>query len=150
MAELLNEDETQTMKAAAFGAVFLVANADPGFFNVLRESFAASGALASSRGLVKQVLTTGRLPKLPKSPPNDPGVEASAGAGTGGTSSATKAFVLAALRESVDILAAKVPDELPNFRQTVMDAVDRVASAADGVSDRELAVLAEVREALGA
>lgn len=149
MAELLSEDEKQTMKAAAFGAVFLVANADPGLFSVLRESFAAAGAFTGSTGLVRQVLTTGRPPKLPKPSPDSPETEAVGDAGTGGNPSVTKTFVLAALRESVAALSVKVPDELENFRQTVLDAVNRVASVSDGASERESAMIAEVKQALG-
>jgi hypothetical protein len=141
MAEPLTEDEKQTLKAAAFGAVYLVSNADPGFFNVLRESFAASAALAGASGLVKEVLTGGPLPKLPKSPPAD-----SAGGGAG--RSDTEAFVLSALRRSLAILAAKAPAELENYRSTVANAVDRVAGAADGVSEQESGMIAKVKAAL--
>jgi hypothetical protein len=141
MAEPLTEDEKQTLKAAAFGAVYLVSNADPGFFNVLRESFAASGALAGATGMVKEVLTTGTLPRLPKSPPAD-----SAGAGAGLPD--TAAFVLSALRRSVAILAGKAPEELENYRSTVINAVNRVAATAHGVSEKESAMISTVKEAL--
>ena len=141
MALPLTEDERQTLKTAAFGAVYLVANADPGFFNVLRESFAASGALAGATGPLREVLTKGPLPRLPKSPPAD-----SAGAGAG--QSDPIEFVLSALRRSVAILAEKAPDELAEYQSTVIGAVDRVAEAADGVSEKEYAMIARVKEAL--
>ena len=131
MAEPLTEDEKQTLKAAAFGAVYLVSNADPGLFDTLRESYAASAALAGSTGLVKDVLTGGDLPKLPKSPPAN---EAE--------------VVLPALRRSLAILAAKAPEELASYRTTVINAVDRVAGAADGVSGQESAMVAKVKQAL--
>lgn len=132
MSEPLTEDEKQTLKAAAFGAVYLVSNADhPGIFNVLRESFAASAALAGATGLVKEVLTSGDLPKLPKAPPAD-----------------EAAVVLPALRRSLAILAAKAPQELANYRSTVVEAVDRVAGAARGVSEPESEMIAKVKEAL--
>jgi hypothetical protein len=127
MTDPLTDEEKQTLKAAAFGAVFLVANADPGFFAVLRESFAASDALADSTGLVKEVLTGGALPKLP---------------------SDAEGYVLPALRRSVDILSAKAPEELENYRRTVEVAIERVAGAADGVSARETAVIEKVTAAL--
>jgi hypothetical protein len=131
MAEPLTEDEKQTLKTAAFGAVYLVANADPGFVNVLRESFAASGALAGATGLVKEALIKGPLPRLPKSPPAD-----------------VAEVVLPALRRSVAILAEKAPDELEPYQSTVLTAVDRVAEAANGVSEKEYAMIARVKEAL--
>jgi hypothetical protein len=130
MAEPLTEDEAQTLKTAAFGAVYLVANADPGFFNVLRESFAASGALADATGLVKEVLTKGQLPRLPESPVEVADV------------------VLPALRRSVAILAEKAPDDLERYQATVLSAVDRVARAAHGVSEKEYAMITRVKEAL--
>jgi hypothetical protein len=127
VTESLTDEELQTLKAAAFGAVYLVANADPGFFAVLRESFAASDAFADSTGLVKQVLTGGGLPKLP---------------------SDAESFVLPALRRSVRILSAKAPEELENYRHTVELTVDRVAGAADGVSVQETAMIDKVKAAL--
>jgi hypothetical protein len=141
MAEPLTEDEKQTLKAAAFGAVYLVSNADPGFFNVLRESFAASGALAGATGVVKEVLTSGTLPRLPKSSTAD-------SADIDASQSDTAAFVLSALRRSVAILAGKAPEELENYRSTVINAVDRVAGAANGVSEKESAMISTVKEAL--
>jgi hypothetical protein len=131
MGEPLTEDEKQTLKAAAFGAVYLVSNADQGFFSTLRESFAASGALAGASGLVGDLLTRGPLPKLPKSPPVD---EAE--------------VVLPALRRSVQILAAKLPEELETYRATVTDAVERVAAAVHGVTARESDMVAKIKTAL--
>jgi hypothetical protein len=151
MGEPLTEDEKQTLKTAAFGAVYLVSNADPGFFNALRESFAASAAIAGTAGLVREALTAGPLPRLPKAPPaHTAGVGAgqSGTAGVGAGQSDTAEVVLAALRRSVAILAEKAPEELENYQATVVDAVDRVAQAADGVSEPEYAMIARVKEAL--
>lgn len=144
MTEPLTENEEHTLKAAVFGAVYLVSNADPGLFSALRESFAASGALADATGLVRDVLTSGMLPRLPKAPPPE-----AAGPDTAEASDTT-AYVQSALRESVEILSDKAPGEVANLRAIVIDAVDRVAAAADGVSDKEKTMIAMVREALGA
>ena len=133
MTSPLTDDEKSVLKTAAFGAVYLVSNADPGFFSMLRESFAASDALAGSTGLIKEVLTTGGLPKLPKSSPAE-----------------AEAQVLPALRRSLGILAEKAPGEVENYRATVLGAVDRVAHATHGVHPAEEAALAKVRAALGA
>jgi hypothetical protein len=131
MAEVLTDEERLTLKTAAFGAVFLVSNADPGFFSMLRESFAASGALAGATGLTKEVLTARGMPQLPKS-----------------SSAEVEAAVLPALRRSVAILREKAPEELENYRSTVVTAVDQVAGAASGVSETERAMIAKVRDAL--
>ena len=68
MVERLTAEERLTLKTGALGAVFLVSNADPGMVAVIRESFAASGALADTSGVVKEALTTVPLPKMPRDP----------------------------------------------------------------------------------
>lgn len=128
MAERLTEGEKRALKAAAFGAVYLVSNADdPGVVNAIRESFAASAALAGTTGLVREILTGGELPKPA------PG-EASE--------------VLSALRRALAILAAKAPQELASYRSAVLGAVDRVAGAVGGVTARESELIDRVRDAL--
>jgi hypothetical protein len=133
VSDALTPDERATLKRAAFGAVYLVSNADPGFFAMVRESAAASDAFTDSSGLVRDVLTTGALPRLPR---NDP--------------ARVEAEVLPALRQSLGILAAKAPDEVDVYRATVLAAVERTAAVVRGVNDEEAAVLAKVRDALGA
>lgn len=128
VSEPLTPDERATLKRAAFGAVYLVSNADPGFVAMLRESAAASGAFTDTTGLLNEVLTTGALPKLPR---ND-----------------AEAAVLPALRESLTILTAKAPDLVDAYRSTVLAAVERTATAVHGVNDQEAAILAKVRVAL--
>lgn len=130
MAEL-TDDERSTLKTGAFGAVYLVSNADPGLFSMVRESFAASDAFAGATGLVKDVLTTGELPKLPRDTPE-----------------AVEALVLPALRRAVAVLTAKSPHDLEHYRSTVISAADRVASAASGVDPAETAMIAKIKQAL--
>jgi hypothetical protein len=130
--EPLTDEEKQILKTGAFGAVYLVSHADPGFFSMLRESVAASGALANSTGLVREVLTGGGQPRVPRQPPE-----------------AVEAVVLPALRQSVSILGEKAPDELRNYRDTVLSAVHRVAAAAHGVQAAEAAAIEKIRAALG-
>ncbi|GLI02962.1 hypothetical protein [Phytohabitans aurantiacus] len=132
MTDLTSQDRV-TLKTAAFGAVFLVSNADPGFFAMFKESFAASGALAGATGLVKEVLTTGTLPQLPRRSPAD-----------------VEAIVLPALERSMAILREKAPGEADNYRATVIAAVEQTAQATHGVNEREADVINKVRGALGA
>jgi hypothetical protein len=132
VSDLLTADEKATLKRAAFGAVFLVSNADPGVLSLIKESFAASGALADAAGLVKEVLTTGGPPQLPRDDPE-----------------AVEAIVLPELRRAVEILQAKAPQEADNFRRVVLTAVDRVARASEGVGEAETTMAAKVRAALG-
>lgn len=133
MTDQLSAEEKAILKTAAFGAVYLVSNADPGFLSMLKESFAASGALAGGTGLVKEVLTTGALPKLPRRSPAE-----------------VEATVLPALRRSVAILREKAPDEVENYRTTVTAAAERVAGAVEGVDPREAEMVAKIKGALSA
>jgi hypothetical protein len=128
----LTAEEKSTLKTAAFGAVYLVSDADPGFFAMLKESFAASDALAGATGLVKEVLTTGPLPKLPRA-----------------TTAEVEALVLPALERSVAILREKAPSEVDNYQAAVVTAVEQAAHAAHGVNAREADALAKVKAAVG-
>ena len=131
MDQPLTEQEKLTLKTGAFGAVFLVSNADPGLLSMIKESFAASDVIAGASGLVKVVLTAGPLPKLPT-----------------GSARTVEAEVLPALRESVRILRTKAPGELEPYREVVLKAVDRVARAHGGVHVAERAMIEKVTEAL--
>ncbi len=132
MAQPLTDEEKLTLKTGAFGAVFLVANADPGILALFRESFAAAGAFADARGVVREALTGGPLPRLPR----DSALE-------------VESVALPALRRAVEILAAKAPEQVPVFRSVVLAAADRAARAHDGVSPAESEVIDRVRGALG-
>ena len=127
----LTEDEQLTLKIGAFGAVFLVSNADPGMFAMIRESFAASGALGGASGLVKEALTVGPLPRLPR----DSALE-------------VESVVLPALGRAVDILREKSPGDVAAYRDVVLAAADRVAQAHRGVAPAEAAVIERIRGAL--
>jgi hypothetical protein len=129
--EPLTADEQLTLKTGAFGAVFLVANAVPGMLAMVRESFAASGALADANGVVKAALTTGPLPELPQD-----------------SALAIEATVLPALGRALEILRAKAPGEVGAYRSLVLAAADRVAQASQGVAPAELAVIDKLRQAL--
>ncbi|MFB9234178.1 hypothetical protein ACFFWC_01290 [Plantactinospora siamensis] len=119
-----------TLKTAAYGAVFLVSNADPGPFAMIKESFAASDTIAGSSGLIRDVLTTGPLPRLPEDP------------------AAVKESVLPALRRSVELLRERAPGEVSRYQATVVAAAHQVAEASAGTSEAESTALAEVLAAL--
>ncbi|MEU2611222.1 hypothetical protein ABZ570_06485 [Micromonospora sp. NPDC007271] len=129
--EPLTADERLTLKTGAFGAVFLVSNAEPGMLAMVRESFAASGALGEASGVVKEALTTGPLPELRR----DSAVE-------------IEAIVLPALSRSVAILREKSPGDVEAYRSVVLAAADRVAQAQRGVTPAEASVLDRIRDAL--
>lgn len=131
MGQSLTAEEKLTVKTGAFGAVFLVSNADPGLLAMVRESFAASGAIAGSSGLVKEALTSGPLPRLPE-----------------GSAQQIELAALAALGRAVAILREKAPGEVAAYRSVVLDAVDRVARAHRGVDPAEQVAIDRVRTVL--
>src|SRR5262245_28345547 len=99
---------------------------------MLKESFAASGALAGATGLIKEVLTTGPLPRLPRA-----------------SLAEVEALVLPALERSVAILRDKAPAAVDNYQAAVVGAVEQAAMATHGVNSREADTLAKVKAALG-
>jgi hypothetical protein len=127
--EPLTDEEQAILKRAAFGAVLLVSNAEPGAFSMIKESIAASNTFAGTTGLVRESLTTGALPHFP--------------AGTD-----VPAAVLPALRRAMEILRSKAPDEAARYRSAVLDAAEEVARAHDGVSPNEAAMIDGIRAAL--
>lgn len=132
MTQPLTADERATIKAAAFGAVILVSNTDPGLRAMLKETFAAAGEFAAPTGLVHEVLTARELPQLPTELAD------------------IEQVVLPNLRRSMEILRAKAPQEAEGFRTVVLTAVERAAQAAQGISPNEAEMVAKVRQALGA
>jgi hypothetical protein len=49
----------------------------------------------------------------------------------------------------VSILSEKAPDEVQNYRDTVLSAAQRVAAASHGVQEAEAAAIEKIRVALG-
>jgi hypothetical protein len=98
---------------------------------LIRESFAASDAMAAATGLVRQALTTGPRPDLPTGPPAQ-----------------VTAAVMATLRDATALLRRRAPGELESFRAAVLDAADEVARAVRGVHPAEAAVIERIRTAL--
>jgi hypothetical protein len=56
---------------------------------------------------------------------------------------------VAALEKAVAVLEAKSPEDLPAYRQLVLDVAESVAKAAKGVSPQENQALDRVRAVLG-
>jgi hypothetical protein len=122
------DQERDTIRTAAFGAMTLVSAADPGFFSMFKESMAGAKALASAPQPLQGLLKSGGMPHAPKD----------------------KASVLAALQQTKQILGTKSPEDLTAFRKVIAAACDEVASASKGVTEAETAAINEVRAAIGA
>ena len=56
---------------------------------------------------------------------------------------------VATLQQAVAVLEAKSPEDLPAYRQVVLEVAESVAEAAKGVSSQESQALDQIRTALG-
>lgn len=127
----LSDAEHQLVRRSVFGAIALVSQADPGFFATFKESMAGSRALQEAPEGVKELLSEGGLPSPRTGSPQE-----------------VRAEVLGDLHQVMQVLRAKAPDQADGFRQVVLAAADRVASASAGVSAEEQAVIDDIRRAL--
>ncbi|WP_353951573.1 hypothetical protein V6K52_18405 [Knoellia sp. S7-12] len=123
--------ERDTVRNAAFGAIALVSKADPGFFSSFKESLAGSKALASAPKEITEILRGGGLPKPPTGDP-----------------AAQEQAVLTGLTQAVAVLGAKDDGSAQAFKGVILEAVQKVAEASDGVNADEQALLDKVRTAL--
>ncbi|MEV4410689.1 hypothetical protein [Catellatospora sp. NPDC049609] len=126
------DQERQTLRTAAFGAVFLVSHADPGFFASFKESIAGAKALAGASPELQSVFKAGGFPEMPKGSPAE-----------------MESGVLSALQQSAAILH-KDPQDLTEFRAVITNACDQVANASGGIKDTETAAITKVKSAIGA
>lgn len=126
------DQERDTIRFAAFGALTLVSAADPGFMSMFKESMAGAKALAAAPADLQGVLKSGGMPPMPK-----------------GSQEEVKTNVITALGQAKAIIAAKAPDDLQPFQALVAEAINQVATAHDGVSESERQVIMEVRTAVG-
>ncbi|HEY7225115.1 MAG TPA: hypothetical protein VH561_16195 [Micromonosporaceae bacterium] len=130
---MYTDQERRTLRTAAFGAVYMVSSAEPGFFDMVKESFAGSKAFAKSSEL-RDILRSGGMPQMPQGSPED-----------------IEQGVLSALTESQQILESKGPNDLAGFRDAVSGAVDEIAKAAGGgASPREAEAIDKIKAAMGA
>ncbi|MCX2947851.1 TerB family tellurite resistance protein [Lentzea sp. NEAU-D7] len=123
------EAEGQTLRTAVFGAMVLVSTADPG--SVDEESQAGVRAITLLPDDMRAVIAAAP-PSLPK-----------------GSTSEVESGVLAALRDSVAIINAHEPRDVPIFRAAVSEMCRSVAGADGEVAAAERAMVTKVVEALG-
>jgi len=132
------DDEWATLQRGLTGSGTLVALVDRGFFDTFKES----GSLAK------------HLAKAHTSSPSALVRDIAKAHGTGFAMSAKpdeiESGTLDALRSSVALLTAKAPDDLAEYRATVVDVAEAVSAAAKGGDDVEAAAIAKIRQAVGA
>jgi hypothetical protein len=125
------DDEKNTLRDAAFGVTTLVSAAEPGFFQMFKESMAASKALAGAPPELRDLLKGGGMPSAPK-----------------GDMAQVEADVMGRLRQAVHILQAKAPQDLESYKGVILAACDQVANASKGVSESEAATITKVKTAI--
>lgn len=126
------DDERGTLRDAAFGAMMLVSQADPGFFAMFKESMAGAKALAGAPAELRDLFKGSGMPSMPK-----------------GDAAQVEATVFDNLGKATAILQAKAPQDLDAYRGVIAAACDQVAQASEGVKETETAMIAKVKAAAG-
>ena len=129
-ATALTENEQRTVRSAALRAGALVAQAEPGFLDTFKESFAATRAVKAASPEVQR-LVIGGLPEMPSGGKED-----------------VNARTLELLKQAIGILTEKAPQLVEEYRHVVLQSAKDVAAAADDTSQRENAAIGEIERAL--
>jgi hypothetical protein len=131
MTEYTDEERT-TLRDAAFGAMMLVSQADPGFLAMFKESVAGAKALAGAPADLQQLFKGGGMPSMPR-----------------GSAADVESTTLGKLRQAAAILRAKAPQDLQSYQAVIAAACDQVAAASEGVKETESAMISKVKAAVG-
>jgi hypothetical protein len=131
------DQEWTALESGATGAGVYVSLVDRSFFDTFKESNALAHHLReahdkSSSELVRELANSHDRPFGVTASPQE--VEDS---------------TVAALQAAVAALQAKSPDDLPAYRDFVLDVAQSVAAAAKGISQQENLALNRIRAALG-
>lgn len=125
------------MQEGITGAGMFVALADRGFFDSFKEANALAHHLRDahehSDSVLVRDLATGHDRPFGMT---DSQVE-------------VEKSTVATLEQAVSVLEAKSPEDLPAYRQLVLEVAESVAEAAKGVSPQENQALDRIRAALG-
>ncbi|HSN43422.1 MAG TPA: hypothetical protein VLR88_05130 [Propionibacteriaceae bacterium] len=124
------DSEKDLIRRGALGAMSLVAQADPGFIALFKESAAGSKALASAPDSIKDLLSGGMV-----TPPQATSKEG------------LKAAMLADVSTAAGILGRE-PADLAAFKDVIGAVVAAVADASKGTSANEQTVIDDVLSAL--
>ena len=130
------EVEWHALEQGLAGAGFLVALSDRGFF----DNFKEANALAKHLSQAHQHSDSAIIRELATSHDRPFGMTDSPGE--------VQQATVEALTAAVAALQAKAPDELPAYRELVLDVAQSVAEAAKGVAPSEAKALDAIRAAL--
>lgn len=131
------DEEWKAMQEGITGAGMYVATIDRGFFDSFKEASALAHHLREAQQHSDSVL----IRDLAAGHDKPFGMTASP--------QEIEQSTEATLKQAVAILEAKSPEDLPAYRQLVLDVAQSVADAAKGVSDQENQALDHIRAALG-
>jgi len=131
------ETEWETIQKGVTGAGMMVSLSDRDF----TDSFGEAKAL--SKYLV------GQRTESPSTLVRDIAAVHGTGFGFGTSPDKLEGETLAALRDSIELLAQKAPDERDAYRQLVLGVSNHVAEAKGGVKENETTAIAKITEALG-
>jgi hypothetical protein len=137
MSDTLTEQEIETLRKGATGAGLLVSVSDRSFFDSFKEAGALAKHLVAARGNSQSSL----LQRVADGHGLGFGVTASPSEVESGT--------LRALREAVQLLEQKAPEDLAVYRAFVLDLARSVAAAAPAGDEAEVAAIAKIEAALG-
>lgn len=129
-------EEWSTMQKGVMGAGMLVSLADPGFFDTFKEATALAKHIKQAHEsgpslLVRDLAQIHRSDVKMSHNPLEVQTE-----------------TLAALEASVATLQAKAPEEVPAYREFVLDVAQSVAEAGKGVAPSESDAIAKITAAL--
>ena len=133
------EEEWQALQEGINGAGMFVALVDRGFFDSFKEANALAHHLREaherSDSVLIRDLVTGRGRDRPF--------------GMTASPQEIEQSTVATLQQAVTVLEAKSPEDLPAYRQLVLDVAQSVAESAKDVSPQENQALDRIRSALG-
>jgi hypothetical protein len=131
------DEEWQALQEGIAGAGMFVAIIDRGFFDSFKEANALAHHLREAHEHSDSVLVR----ELAAGHDRPFGVTASP--------QEIERSTVAGLQQAVAALEAKSPEDLPAYRQLVLEVAEAVAEAAKGVSPQENQALDSIRAALG-
>jgi hypothetical protein len=131
------DEEWKAMQEGIAGAGMFVAIVDRGFFDSFKEANALAHHLREAHAHSDSVL----IRDLASGHDRPFGMTASP--------QEIEQSTVAALQQAVAALEAKSPEDLPAYRQLVLEVAEAVAEAAKGVSQQENQALDSIRAALG-
>jgi hypothetical protein len=131
------DEEWKAMEEGITGAGMFVALVDRGFFDSFKEANALAHHLREAHEHSDSVL----LRDLAAGHDRPFGMTAAP--------AEVERSTVAAIGQAVAVLEAKSPEDLPAYRQLVLEVAQSVAEAAKGVSSQENQALDSIRAALG-